>query len=49
MENRPPPNIRPAGAGIDRVVVVVVAGLAEAGSSIIRSRGENAVQVLDDL
>lgn len=49
MENRPPPNIRPA-AGTDRVVVVVVAaGLAVAGSSIIRSRGENFVQVLDDL
>lgn len=47
MENRPPPNIQPA-AGTDRVVVVA-AGLAVAGSSIIRSRGENFVQVLDDL
>lgn len=39
MENRPPPNIRPA-RGTDRVVVVVAAGLAVAGSSIIRVPGE---------
>lgn len=52
MENRPPPNIRPAAAaaGADRVAaVVVVVGFAMAGSFTIRSRAGERNLVLDDL
>lgn len=51
MENRPPPNIRPAAAaGADRVAAaVVVVGFAVAGSFTIRSRAGERNLVLDDL